>query len=160
MGLIRGEDEILKSFEGLDFAPGSKKKRRELTPEVEKRRNQILSGSNGWDENPIIKVLKGTEVELFPMSALATALDKKPITVRVWEQKGYIPIAPYRLRSKTLNGEKVKGNRVYTRELIEITVEEFENRGLLGSARIEWSQHEDLTDVLVRRWKEAMSRES
>jgi hypothetical protein len=100
--------------------------------------------------------LKGVETEVFPISALAKALDKQIVTIRLWEKKGYIPIAPYRLRSKSLKGNKVMGNRVYTRVLIEITIEEFAKRGLLGSARVEWSLHPDLTDVLVKRWKDVL----
>lgn len=151
---LRGEDEILKAFEGLDRAPGSKQKRRELTPEADKRRKKVLGETNGWDANPIVKVVKGVETELFTISALAEALEKKIVTIRLWEKKGYIPGAPYRLRSKELNGKKVNGNRVYTRELINIAVEEFHRRGLLGSARVEWNKHEDLTQAIVRRWKE------
>ena len=158
---LRGDDEILKAFEGLDRIPGSKQKRRESTPLADKRRKQALGESNGWDENPIIKTLQGIETEVFTISALAQALDKRVVTIRLWEKKGFIPIAPYRLRSKTLNGQKVSGNRVYTRRLIEIAIEEFARRGLLGSARVEWSQHEDLTEAIVSRWKEAVSnRES
>jgi hypothetical protein len=74
----------------------------------------------------------------------------------LWEKKGYIPIAPYRLRSKSLNGKKVNGNRVYTRRLIEIAIEEFTNRKLLGSARVEWKELQDLTETLVQRWKDAL----
>jgi hypothetical protein len=150
---IRGEDEILKAFEGLDRVPGSKQPRREPSSLSEKRRAKILGESNGWDANPIIKLVKGVETELFTISALAQALEKQIVTIRLWEKKGFIPGAPYRLRSKTLNGAKVNGNRVYTRELIEIAIEEFARRGLLGSARVEWKHHEDLTDSIVRRWK-------
>lgn len=149
-------DEVLKSFEGLDTVPGSKKKRREETEDTAKRRAKLLGESNGWDETPIIKTLKGEEVEVFTISALAQALEKQIVTIRLWEKKGYIPIAPYRLRSKNLNGQKVNGNRVYTRELIEITIEEFARRGLLGSARVEWKRHADLPGVLAFRWKEAL----
>lgn len=151
---LRSEEDILKSFEGLDKAPGSKQPRRQSTTASEKRRARIMGESNGWDESPIIKSLGGVETEVFPISALAHALEKQVVTIRLWEKKGYIPIAPYRLRSKTLNGVKVNGNRVYTRVLIEIAIEEFTARGLIGSARVEWSKHEDLTDVLVKRWKE------
>lgn len=154
---MRSEEDILKAFEGLDRAPGSKQKRRESTPVADKRRKKALGESNGWDENPIIKTLKGVETEVFTISALALALEKEIVTIRLWEKKGYIPIAPYRLRSKSLNGKKVNGNRVYTRELIEITIEEFTTRQLLGSARVEWSKHPDLTEVLVYRWKEALN---
>lgn len=158
---MRSEKEVLKAFEGLDRVPGSKQKRKPTTAVAEKRRKQIMGESNGWDENPIIKSIKGVETELFTISALADALEKKIVTIRLWEKKGYIPAAPYRLRSKSLNGKKVLGNRVYTRRLIEIAIEEFTRRGLLGSARVEWNQHHDLTEVIVDRWKAVVeNRES
>lgn len=153
---MRSDAEILKAFEGLDKAPGSKQKRREVTDVAKKRKAQALGESNGWDSNSIVKVLKGVPTEIFTIKALATALDKQVVTIRLWEKKGYIPIAPYRLRSKSLNGKKVNGNRVYTRSLIEIAIEEFAKRGLLGSARVEWNQLHDLTEVLAQRWKDAL----
>ena len=155
---IRSEADILKSFEGLNRAPGSKKPRREVTEVAIKQKKQVLGESNGWDENPIIKLVKGVETELFTISALALALEKEVVTIRLWEKKGYIPGAPYRLRSKSLNGKKVSGNRVYTRPLIEIAIDEFKKRGLLGSSRIEWKKHESLTDDIVRRWKLATNQ--
>lgn len=158
MAGLRSEEEILKSFEGLDRVPGSKQKRREDNPVADKRRKQALGESNGWDAHPIIKTLKGVETEVFTVGALSMALDKKIVTIRLWEKKGYIPIAPYRLRSKQLNGTKVNGNRVYTRELIEIAIEEFTVRGLINSPRVEWKNHGDLTDALVRRWKESLDK--
>jgi hypothetical protein len=153
---MRSEKEILEAFEGLDRAPGSKQKRREVTDVAKKRKAKALGESNGWDANPIIKTLKGVETEVFTIAALAAALEKQVVTIRLWEKKGFIPIAPYRLRSKTLNGNKVNGNRVYTRELIEITIEEFAKRGLLGSARVEWKLHSDLTTALVQKWKDTV----
>ncbi|CAB4123922.1 hypothetical protein UFOVP45_61 [uncultured Caudovirales phage] len=158
---MRSEDEILRAFEGLDKAPGSKKTRREPTSESLKKRAKLLGESNGWDAEPILRTIQGVETELFTIGALANALEKKVVTIRLWEKKGYIPMAPYRLKSKTLQGQKVNGNRVYTRELIEIAVQEFAARRLLGTARVEWSQLRDLTDAIVRRWKVAVaSRES
>jgi hypothetical protein len=153
---MRSEEEILKAFEGLDRAPGSKQKRRESTEVADKRRSKILGESNGWDANPVIKTVKGVETELFTLGALALALEKSLVTIRLWEKKGYIPGAPYRLRSKSLNGKKVSGNRVYTRKLIEIAVEEFAKRRLLGSARVEWRNNSDLTEAIIRRWKEVI----
>ena len=151
---MRSEADILKAFEGLERVPGSKQKRREVTEVAKQRKSKILGESNGWDENPIIKLVKGVETELFTISALAQALEKQVVTIRLWEKKGYLPGAPYRLRSKSLNGKKVNGNRVYTRPLIEIAIEEFSRRGLLGSARVEWSKNQSLTDDIVRRWKQ------
>jgi len=157
MAGLRGQDEIDAAFADLEYIPGSKKKRRDLDPKVSRRKS---GESNGWDANPVVKTLGGVETEVFTIGALALALEKTIVTIRLWERKGYIPRAPYRLRSKTLKGEKTGGNRVYTRALIESSIEEFNRRGLLGSARVEWSQHEDLTEALVKRWKETTSTES
>lgn len=157
MAGLRGQDEIDAAFADLEYIPGSKKKRRELDPKISRRKS---GESNGWDANPVVKTLGGIETEVFTIGALALALEKTIVTIRLWERKGYIPRAPYRLRSKTLKGEKTGGNRVYTRALIESSIEEFNRRGLLGSARVEWSQHEDLTEALVKRWKEITSTES
>ena len=154
---LRGEDEILESFKDLEYIPGSKKKRREPDTKVSRRKS---GETNGWDANPIIKTLGGNETEVFTIGALAQALEKTIVTVRLWERKGYIPRAPYRLRSKTLKGQKTGGNRVYTRALIEAAVDEFSKRNLIGTARVEWSQQEDLTEALVKRWKEITETES
>ena len=150
---LRGEDDILKSFEGLDRVPGSKQKRRDTTPLADARRKQAFGESNGWDENPITKLLNGVETEFFTIGAFAQALEKSIVTIRLWEKKGFIPNTPYRLRSKQLNGKKVNGNRAYTRDLIEIAIEEFSRRGLLSTPRVEWKHHEDLTAALFTRWK-------
>ena len=152
---LRGEDEVLAAFADLEYIPGSKKKR-----VSNPSRAVVKKESNGWDANPIIKTLGGKDVEVFTIGALAAALEKQIVTVRLWERKGYIPRAPYRLRSKTLNGKKTDGNRVYTRALIESAIEEFDRRGLIGSARIEWNQHDDLTDTLLRRWRDITATES
>lgn len=157
MAGLRSDEDILRSFEGLDKAPGSKQARRSDTPGSQKRRAKVMGESNGWDSSPIIKVLGGKETEMFTIGALAAALEKKIVTIRLWETRGYIPLAPYRLRAKTLQGKKVNGNRVYTRELIEITIEEFNARELIGAARIEWSLLDDLTATLVQRWRESVS---
>jgi hypothetical protein len=157
MAGLRGDDEIEAAFADLEYIPGSKKKRREIDPKVSRRKS---GESNGWDSNPIIKTLAGKETQVFTIGALAQALEKTIVTIRLWERKGFIPRAPYRLRSKTVKGQKTGGNRVYTRALIESAVEEFNRRGLIGTARVEWNQHDDLTEALIQRWKETINQES
>ena len=154
---MRSEDEILEAFADLEYLPGSKKKRKEPDAKVSRPKR---GENNGWDVHPIIKTLGGKEVEVFTIGAFAQALEKTIVTIRLWERKGYIPRAPYRLRSKTVKGQKTGGNRVYTRELIESAIEEFSRRGLLGSARVEWNQHGDLTDTLVKRWKDITTKDN
>ena len=138
MAGLRGQDEIEKAFADLEYIPGSKKKRREADPKVSRRK---AGETNGWDANPIIKRLGGEDTEVFTIGALALALEKQIVTIRLWERKGYIPRAPYRLRSKTLGGKKTR-RRIgwYTRALIEATVDEFAKRGLIGTARVEWGR--------------------
>lgn len=157
MAGLRGEDEIAKAFADLQYKPGSKQKRRDVNPKAPRKKSYE---EDAWDSTPIIKRLGGEDVEVFTIGALAKALEKSIISIRSWEKKGYIPRAPYRLRSKSLNGQKVGGNRVYTRVLIEIAIEEFSKRGLLGTARVEWSQHEDLTIAILSRWKDQTANES
>ena len=154
---MRSDEELDAVFADLEYLPGSKRKRRDLDPKVSRRKS---GENNGWDSNPVIKTLGGKETEVFTISAFAQALDKSLVTVRLWERKGYIPRAPYRLRSKTVKGQKTGGNRVYTRALIESAVDEFSRRGLLGSARVEWNQHDDLTDALIKRWTTITQSES
>jgi hypothetical protein len=157
MAGLRGDDEIDKAFAGLEYKPGSKQKRREVNPKAPRKKSYE---ENSWDSMSIVKSLGGKEVEVFTIGALAKALEKSIISIRSWEKKGYIPRAPYRLRSKSLNGQKVGGNRVYTRVLIEIAIEEFSKRGLLGTSRVEWSEHSDLTFAIMSRWKETIANES
>ena len=115
MAGLRGEDEILEAFADLEYIPGSKRKRRDEDPKVSRRKN---GESNGWDANPIIKTLGGKETEVFTISALAQALEKTIVTVRLWERKGYIPKAPYRgMEVEPRRGSRTssKGCSIYSR---------------------------------------------
>jgi len=135
-------------FENLDgYYPGSKRKRREPLPESTARTEEA------WDSSPIRKVRGGQEVEFFMPGALARALGKSSVTIRLWERRGHIPAAPYRLPGYVdARGREHPGKRVYTRRLVEIAIEEFTKRDLLGVKRVEWKKHLDLTVALVERW--------
>lgn len=129
--------------------PGSKQKRRPA-PERTPKKNE------SWDAHPIKKMMNGVETDFFLPGALAHALGKATVTIRLWERRGHIPVAPYRLPGYVdAKGVNRPGKRVYTRELVEITIEEFANRDLLGAARVEWKYHTDLTIALVERWAQA-----
>lgn len=137
--------DIDAEFADLDSRyPGSKRKRREPAPVVE--------ASEGWDAHPLIKFMGGREVEFFTIGALAGALGKSVITIRRWERMSFIPQSPYRLPSHKRGDSTMPGKRVFTRPLITAAVEEFDKRGLLGAARVEWKEHDDLTTALVARW--------
>lgn len=73
---------------------------------------RLAKEPENWDAKPV----KGLDAELFTIGALATALNRKPVTIRKWETNGWLPKARYMLRK----GSSIQGQRrLYTREQIE-----------------------------------------
>jgi len=155
------EDKIDEIFGSLsEFYPGSKKKRRSVNPEVEAKKKKV-SDQDAWDKRPLRKKLaNGTEVELFSAGMFAEALGRPLVTVRLWERKGYIPRAPYRLRSIMVNGVKKPGWRMYSRDMVESTIESFQSRDLLEAPRIEWDRERELTAELFNNWTQIHNQET
>ena len=154
-------DEIDKIFGSLDeYYPGSKKKRRSVNSEVERKKQEKLD-REGWDSNPQIKTFSnGNKVELFSAGIFANALGRPLVTVRLWERKGYIPKAPYRLKSIVVNGEKKPGWRMYSRAMIESTLHSFQSRGLEEAPRIDWNRHRDLSLEIFENWVKIHNQET
>lgn len=135
-----------------EYYPGSKRKRRPPNPEMESRKAKALE-DGAWDAKPTLKSLpNGKVVELFSAGAFAQALNRPLVTLRLWERRGYIPRAPYRLKSIMVAGDKKPGWRMYSRAMVESALESFRSRGLLEKARIEWNNHRDLSIELVENW--------
>lgn len=153
------EENVDKFFEDLDeFYPGSKKKRRALEPGVAAKKPAIL---DSWDANPQVKNLpNGKTVELYSVRSLCQALGRPVVTVRLWERKGYIPRAPYRLKSMIVDGVKKPGWRMYSKAMIEATIKSFQDRGLIGAPRVDWNKHPDLSIELMESWKLIHSQET
>lgn len=150
-------DTIDRMFQGLDdFYPGSKKKRRA----VEKPKKEPVDKDN-WEIQAVTKKLpNGKEIELFSAGALSLALGRPLVTIRLWERKGYIPKAPYRLKSMMVNGVKKPGWRMYSRAMIESAIQSFQSRGLLEAPRIDWNRHHDLSIELVETWTKIHANEN
>jgi len=153
------DDYIENAFADLDvFYPGSKRKRREsATPKtVEHVQTQ------GWDAKPQVKTLpNGRDVELFTVGALAQALGRPFVSIRVWNEKGYLPKAPYRLPTKkNVHGEDHKGRRLYSRAMIETAVDLFTKAGLLNVKRIDWSAHRNLSIEIAEAWSQILAIET
>jgi len=155
------EDKIDKIFGSLDdFYPGSKKKRRPVSSEVERKKQEKQERAE-WALNPQVKTLpNGNVVELYSAGTLALALGRPLVTVRLWERKGYIPKAPYRLRSMIVNGEKKPGWRMYSRDMIESILTSFQSRGLEEAPRIDWNRFPDLSLEIYDNWKQIHSQET
>jgi hypothetical protein len=89
-----------------------------------------------WDAKPLVKTINGKDYELFTIGQLAKALGLKPVTLRSWEDKGWMPkpvlhTAPPRLggiRNKALNGR-----RLWTREQVAGIVRIAGEEGMIGT---------------------------
>jgi hypothetical protein len=133
-----------------EYYPGSKRKRRAPDPNAKKKE---ISTPGMWDKDPQVKTLpNGKVLELFSAGAMALALNRPLVTLRLWERKGYIPRAPYRLKSMMVNGVKKPGWRMYSRTIVEETIKSFQSRGLLDAPRIDWNRHPDLSFELMEKW--------
>lgn len=145
-------DKVDDFFSGIDdYYPGSKRKRRPLDPNVKPKK---IKEEGSWDENPQVKTLpNGKTVELYSVGSLCQALGRPVVTVRLWERKGYIPRAPYRLKSVIVDGVKKPGWRMYSKAMIESTIESFKSRGLIGAPRVDWNRHPTLAIELAETWK-------
>lgn len=152
-------DEVDKLFGSLDdYYPGSKRKRRAPDPKAKPRK---VSTPEAWDSEPQVKTLpNGKVLELFSAGSLGLALNRPLVTLRLWERKGYIPRAPYRLKSMIVNGVKKPGWRMYSRAIVEATIESFQSRGLLEAPRVDWNRHHDLSIELMEKWTKIHSQET
>jgi hypothetical protein len=145
------DDLIASTFGDLDaYYPNSKRKRRSLVETKSKDAPKVAS----WDSRPYVKPLpNGKDIELFTAGALASALGRPFVSIKVWNEKGYLPTPPYRLPTKkTKHGEDHKGRRLYSRAMIEKTIEIFAKAGLLDAKRIEWAHYRNVTLEIAEAW--------
>ena len=150
-------DNIFGSLD--DYYPNSKRKRRAPDPKAKPRKSKITE--NSWDSEAQVKKLpNGNVIELFSAGAMALALGRPLVTLRLWERKGYIPRAPYRLKSMMVKGVKKPGWRMYSKSIVEVTIESFKSRNLLGAPRIDWNKHPDLSIELMEKWESIHSQET
>ena len=145
-------DNVDKLFADLDeYYPGSKRKRRPVDPNAKPK---VVKEKESWDANPQVKTLpNGRVLELYSAGSLCQALGRPLVTVRLWERKGYIPRAPYRLKSIVVDGVKKPGWRMYSKAMIESAVASFESRGLIEAPRIDWNKYPDLAIELADSWR-------
>ena len=136
------------------YYPGSKRKRREP---VEK---PVVD--NTWEKDFFLKTLpNGRELKVYTLGSLAKALNRTIPTLRQWMDRGKLPQSPYRLPSKLdKNGKVSEGRRLYSKAMVEITVELFTKAGLLDSDRIDWNTHRNLTDKIAEAWETIRAEET
>jgi len=154
---MANNDPIDEMFGKLDqYYPGSKRKVKNLD-----KPKKAVKETETWESKVQVKKLpNGNTVELFPAGSLSIALGRPLVTLRLWERKGYIPRAPYRLKAMTINGKKVPGWRMYSRDMIESAIQSFRSRDLLQAPRIDWNRHTDLSIELIDSWTKIHQKET
>lgn len=150
---------LMESFED-EYYPGSRRKRRESIP---MRQERVLAEriqakqDEPWDARPWrkhIRLRDGREVDLdmFPIRALAKALNRNSVTIRRWIRLGHLPKAKY--QTPPLAGTRGDaGRRLWTRAQIEGIVQIAKEEGLL-SDRTPRIQNTNFTARIIAAWKE------
>lgn len=103
-----GWEEQFEAMRYKEYYPGSNKEiiRKPTTRFVE----------DNWDSHPRILKVGGVEMEFFTVGQLGRAMNnRKPVTMRKWEQEGIIPRATYQIPSEDSRGRR----RLYTRAQVE-----------------------------------------
>jgi len=148
------KDFIDETFAGLDtYYPGSKRKRREVPEKA--------ATISSWEDEYFKKTLpNGLELQMYTLGSLAKALDRPTKTVRFWVEDGKLPVSPYRMPSKVgKNGKEYAGRRLYSKAMVNATVEIFAKAGLLGLDRVDWVLHRKLVDKIAEAWETIRAEE-
>ena len=143
-------DKFFENIPDKSRFPGGRPPRRSADT-VEK--NKAVDDT--WDSKPTIKKLKGVDTEFFTVGALAAAVGLRPVTIRSWEAKGWLPLSRFRTqapKSHPVEGKKPMGRRLYTRHQIETVVKAATQAGVLDPTvrRSNWPQ---FTKIVVDGWK-------
>lgn len=102
----------------LPYWPGA-------TPPKSKTNSKRSSDSELNGARSSVYRINGEDLEMFSVGELARALERKPVTIRMWESQGWIPKANYRTptpRGEQVPGKAVKGRRLYSKEQILLLV--------------------------------------
>lgn len=73
--------------------------------------------------------VNGVERKFYTIGSLCAALGNKPVTIRSWESKGWLPKPKFRTpppRGSQIPGKAIKGRRLYTMEQVVFIVETYE----------------------------------
>lgn len=76
----------------------------------------------GWDHKPVFYLMGGEEREFFTIKHLSAALNRQPVTIRAWENRGVLPKSPFRSPPPSVAptfGKTPRGRRLWTRGQIE-----------------------------------------
>lgn len=114
-----------------------------------------------WDAKPKIIKRKGVDTEFFTIGDVAKAMGRKQVTIRSWEDKGWLPktwLRTAKPKRATLEGKKHVGRRLYTREQVEVIIAAANKTGVLSTSVSDpdWKQ---FTKLVSEGWREIYNTE-
>jgi hypothetical protein len=124
-----------RDFAGLaeEYFPGSSQKISQAADTPKKPVQE--DDSTSWADSPRRYLFEGRYYEFYSIGDLARALQKSPVTIRLWESQGFIPMPR---RADAVDPDKEQ--RIYSRAQIEGIVEIAKEEGIFGVARPRLSQ--------------------
>lgn len=117
------------------------------TPEISERLAFLdMLPSKSWN-------LRGVDTQCYTIGSLAKVLDKQPVTIRSWEQKGWLkpPHARSHAPKSRVDDQEmkigdtvIKGRRLYTRQQVEFLINAYEESKLDDPKKADWSKFRSL----------------
>lgn len=132
-------DKALEMFGELPDFPGKRLPKNRPSTKKELADN-VVDRFNGARSKTYI--INGEPKVFFSIGELAKALGRRPVTIRMWESRGWIPKATYRTpkpKGAQIPDKSVQGRRLYSLEQVTFLVEAFETYGL-GTYNPKWDQ--------------------
>jgi hypothetical protein len=130
--------EQLSLFDDLPDWPGNTPpKNRVSDRKVKNTPTDALNGARGK-----VYRIQGEDKEFFTIGELARALNRKAVTIRSWEQRGWLPKVKYRTPApagEQIPGKPSKGRRLYSRSQVEFLLEAVTKFNLDHSKLANWS---------------------
>lgn len=107
-------------------------------PGKKQPKNRSSSKDSGGDDpfkflRTTVYYVRGEEMAFYTIGELAKALNRKPVTIRQWEARGYIPTPTFRTpppEGTQLPGKTVKGRRLYSKQQVELLIYAVKHFGL------------------------------
>ena len=85
-------------------------------------------------------LVNGEPRKFYSIGSLATALGTQPVTLRSWEQKGWLPTASFRTpapKGPQVPGKAVKGRRLYSQEQVVFLAQAYD-KYILSPRKPNW----------------------
>jgi Cft2 family RNA processing exonuclease len=129
-------DPLLSMLGDLPDFPGNTPPKNRSGAKSRPMADEELNGARGK-----VYRIKGEDIEMFTVGELARAISRRPVTVREWERRGWIPKSNYRTpapKASQIPGKPAKGRRLYTRDQVEFLVKAVSSFSLAQSSHPDW----------------------